>query len=223
MPIIKTLTGRAQCTSVSSTAKVYRRSFVKHVHALVEMGYHALTAGTLSSSEEPDITGQLVAAINDTLSARSGPSWRSHFCVKDDPPVGRVGGRSRPRVDIEFERTSPMPRPHYQFEAKRLHSSGCVGRYLGADGLQSFITQRYAPDDAEAGMLGYVQVPYAGAWAKKIQQRIRTAPSLYKMGTVVTPWPTKAISGNRGVRFHSAHSRNGAAVIAVSHTLLRFY
>ena len=170
MPIVKTLVGKAQRTSASSTTKVYRQSFVNHVHALVRMGYQALATETLNTSEEPDITGQLVAAINDILSARSGPSWRSHFCVKDDPPVGRSGGRSRPRVDIEFERTSPMPRPHYQFEAKRLHSGHCIGRYLGDDGLRSFITQRYALGDAEAGMLGYVQAPDGATWATRIQQ-----------------------------------------------------
>lgn len=223
MPIVNALAGRAQHSYWSPSGEVYQRSFVKHVHTLVEIGYRALAADKLCASEEPDITGQLVAAINDALSARSGPSWRSHYCVKDDPPVGRVGGRSRPRVDIELERTSPVPRPHYRFEAKRLHSGGCVGRYLGAEGLLNFITQRYARGDAEAGMLGYVQVPTAGEWATQIQKRLRRRASLYRMNAAEDPWPIKTIAGNRGVRFHSTHTRKGDGRIAVSHTLLRFY
>ena len=223
MPIVKALVGKAQRINLSSSASVYQQSFANHVHTLVEMGYQELAAETLNTAHEPDITGQLVAAINDILGSRSGPSWRSHYCVKDDPPVGRIGGRSRPRVDIEFERTSPMPRPHYQFEAKRLGSPGCVGRYLGSDGLRSFITQRYAAGDAEAGMLGYVQVPDSTIWATRIQQQLQTASSLYQMTTAVTPWSTQAIAGNRGVRFHSTHLRKRNVVIAVSHTLLRFY
>jgi hypothetical protein len=196
---------------------------VNHVHELVSIAYLRVDTASLSSAEEPDITGRLVAAIKDVLNARSGPSWRSHYCVRDDPPVGRAGGRSRPRVDIEFERTSPLPRPQFQFEAKRLHSPSCVGRYLGSEGLQRFITKRYATNDEDAGMLGYVQNSDSQAWGLRLQQRMRSSMSQYQMRTIATPWPTQSIVANRGVRFHSVHARKTGADIAISHTLLRFY
>lgn len=202
---------------------MYRRSFITRVHQLVAMGYEALDPKVLTSADETDITGQLVAAINDVLNARQGPAWRSHFAVKDDPPVGRKGGRARPRVDIEFERTSPSPRPHYQFEAKRLHSNRCIGRYLGAEGLRCFITKRYAAADLDAGMLGYVQKADNDAWAMRIQKRLLSSRADYQMRAVTTPWPTESLCSGAARRFHSTHIRKGTADIAVSHTLLRFY
>src|SRR5690242_1243645 len=106
MPIARprTASARGAARTSSKRTDIYRRSFVRHVHELIGMAYLRMTPSALKSAEEPDITGQLVASIKDVLNDRIGPSWRHHFCVRDDPPVGRKGGKSRPRVDIEFER-----------------------------------------------------------------------------------------------------------------------
>lgn len=209
--------------AVSSRSLVYRRSFERHVHSLIASAYRALNSASLHTNEETDITGRLVAAINDVLNSRGGPRWKSQFCVKDDPPVGRKGGRSRSRVDIEFERTSPLPRPHFRFEAKRLRSSKCVGLYLGAEGLRCFISRKYAGDDATAGMLGYVQVADVEQWKAKIQSRLRNSGADYQMRPIPAPWASETVIKDRAITFSSVHSRKRSADITISHTLLRFY
>ena len=68
-------------------------------------------------------------------------------------------GKSRPRVDIEFERVVRGKRPRLRFEAKRLNSATghTVAKYLGEEGLGCFLSGKYPMMHAEAGMLGYVQ------------------------------------------------------------------
>lgn len=221
MSIVRSARARAS-TATSSLRDAYRRSFVRHVHELIRAGYSSLDSERLQGADETDITGRLVAGVNQFLNKRGGPSWRIHFCVKDDPPVGAIGGRKRARVDIEFERTSPLPRPHFRFEAKRLHTRQCVSRYLGRNGLKCFTSKRYAADDDEAGMLAYVQTPADTHWRTQLQNALTKSPTKYRMRPAPNPWPVEPVNSG-GLSFSSIHTRRRGRDLKVVHTLLRFY
>lgn len=100
--------------------------------------------------EEPAITGLLVGAIDAFLDDPAAPSWTHRFFVQDERHVnsyGRVGKR-RLRVDIEVVSSNSRPRSRFQIEAKRLRKpkQASLKAYLGADGLGSFLSRRYAKD-----------------------------------------------------------------------------
>ena len=159
----------------------YRGRLRKHAHMLIGMGYRQLSAEAYASSEEPAITGELVRGIREVLECDSSPPWVEHYSIHDDPPLNVPGqhGRSRPRVDIEFERVNRGPRPRLRFEAKRLGKRHGVGPYLGADGLGCFTSGRYPLTHPEAGMIGYIQSDDESAWAAKIEAALRQDPVRY--------------------------------------------
>ena len=154
--------------------RIYRQSFVRRVHQLIAAGHSRLEWTNLRDQEEPTITGLLVKEMRQYIESSRAPSWAATLAVHDDPPIEYAGkvGRARPRVDIEFERIQPGPRPRFQFEAKRLNRAESVGEYLGKDGMGSFLSGRYAAKHGEAGMLGYVQLQPAQTWIVKIQRRM---------------------------------------------------
>ena len=53
----------------------YRSSLRTHAHELIAMGYHALHAADYATSEEPEITGELVRAMREIQEWESAPSW----------------------------------------------------------------------------------------------------------------------------------------------------
>jgi len=64
------------------------------------------------------------------------------------------------------------PRPKYHFEAKRLRKPQSIKDYCGEDGLQCFLSSRYAQESDEAGMLGYVQCDNISTWVERLQLAI---------------------------------------------------
>ena len=52
------------------------------------------------------ITGKLVHAMRDAMADPQAPDWTTRYSIREDPPLNVPGrhGKSRPRVDIEFER-----------------------------------------------------------------------------------------------------------------------
>jgi len=200
--------------------QVYRQSFVAHVHQLLAAGYSRLDRATLRDQEEPTITGFLVREIQRYLEGPAAPPWAQVFAVRDDPPVEFPGtaGRTRPRVDIEIERVQPGPRPRFQFEAKRLYRKGSIDEYFGKDGLQNFLSGRYAGQHDDAGMLGYVQVQPVQGWIGKIQQRMEDRPDELLIEVQDGTWRPRADSELEH-SYSSLHRRPGRP-IQIHHTFL---
>jgi hypothetical protein len=202
----------------------YRSSLRTHAHELIAMGYHALRAADYETSNEPEITGELVRAMREMQERESAPSWVEYYTIHDDPPLSVPGkrGTKRPRVDIEFERVIRGIRPRLRFEAKRLRGSRDIRRYLGEDGLGCFISGKYPLTHPEAGMLGYIQSNSETTWETKIETTLRRAPSTYFI-TGNALWEKSQITPRLLHTYRSRHHcQTLGEDIYIFHTLLRF-
>jgi hypothetical protein len=200
------------------------RSLRTHAHELIALGYQELRAGDYTSSEEPEITGELVRAMREVQEQESAPAWAVYYTIHDDPPLTVPGkqGKKRPRVDIEFERVLRGRRPRLRFEAKRLRNNRDMGQYLGEDGLGCFTSGKYPLTHPEAGMLGYVQSDSETAWAVKIETALRQAPTTYCIAGE-EGWEKQQITPRLPYTYHSKHHcQTLKADIRIYHTLLRF-
>src|SRR5262245_13148214 len=132
----------------SANKPIYRKGFLKEVHALIALGYARLDRDKVRDAQEPAVTGELVRTIRKLIDGRDSPRWASRYSVHDNPPVNvqELQGKKRPLVDIEMERTGTGPHPRFQLEAKRfpVAKRDAVGEYVGEDGLGCFLTGRYA-------------------------------------------------------------------------------
>jgi hypothetical protein len=182
-------------------AAAYRRRFVKTVHRVLAEGHRRLVATTtLVQKEETAITGLLVDEIVALLESRDCPQGAEHFAVHDDRPESGddVEGRRRPRIDIVVERTGRGPRPRFHFEAKRLNRSGSVAEYVGERGMGCFLSGKYAKDEPDAGMLGYVQRDTPEDWAARL------ATKLARVG-----WAQHSLDASLLHSYRSSHTRYG--------------
>jgi hypothetical protein len=209
-------------TPPDTDAAAYEVAFVIRCHQLIGLGYASLDASAMQHSQETEITGELVDAMNTILWSDACPIAMEHFETKDDPPQSVRGakGRARPRVDIEIVRTGRGDRRRLHFEAKRLYRGDSVSTYLGPDGLGMFLNGSYAKDDAVGGMLGYVQNETPPAWALKIQQELHRQPATYGLelppGLIAASEMTTLQDS-----YQSGHARlTGKRPIAIFHTLL---
>lgn len=208
----------------SGNASDFRHVFIARVHEVTEGGYRRLRPEEFVKEEEPAITGELRKAMNCFLRDVSAPAWADYFSVHDDPPIDddiRKGKRRR-RIDIRVDSSTPRPGDSYSFEAKRLARGFTVAKYLGEEGLGSFLCGEYARDDNDAGMLGYIQDHDTIYWSGEIEAAI-TQDRAANGDPGKSSW--RQISFPRGPEslFVSTHPR--AAVgrpITVYHTLLLF-
>lgn len=204
----------------------YADALCKHAHWMIAEGYERLEIATFERAQEPAITGELVQAMRGFLeSGESAPSWVTLYSLHDDPPIEAGGrrGRSRLRVDIEFERIAAGRRPRLRFEAKRLCSDTrhTVAGYLGKDGLGCFLTGRYPTTHGEAGMLGYVQSGGESAWAEKIAVRLSEAKAEH--GSLPPPFTHQQVHAGLRHTYASHHQdRRGKGRLVIHHVLLRF-
>ena len=152
----------------------YWSAYRQHIHTLLAWGYTDSRPKIQAKHDEPAITGFIAEAIQNRLDAIDSPSWCDQIGIKDDPPIPGGGrtGRKRWRPDLIFESKERRPRPKYYFEAKRLRNQQSIKDYLGEDGLQCFLTGRYAQESDEAGMLGYVQCDNISTWVERLQLAI---------------------------------------------------
>ena len=157
------------------TWEKYSARFREDAHQLLAWGYKDAFPLIKARQEETEITGYVAEAIDARLSADVSvtPKRFNRYCLKEDNPTkaGELKGKRRRRLDIVVEMTSRRPRPHYVFEAKRLHTSGHpISTYLGDKGLLRFVERRYAADCPEAAMVGYVQNNTAKYWKDKLNE-----------------------------------------------------
>lgn len=153
---------------------VYAGELRVHAVMLIWLGHQQLDASSFASTDEDVITEKLVAAMKRVQTDETSPPWVDHYQVHEQRPqnVGDKHGKSRPKMDIEFECHRRGLRPHLGFEAKRLRQSGGLRDYLGAEGLAAFLSGYYPTTHSEAGMLGYVQDASVSEWATRIEQEL---------------------------------------------------
>jgi hypothetical protein len=204
----------------SPVAAAYGSAFVRIVHRVLAAACKTLPA-KLSDEEEPSITGMIVERMRAFLEQPSAPRWAARLAIHDDPPlnVGGLRGKRRLRIDIEVESVIAGVRPRFQFEAKRLYQSKSAADYIGADGLGSFVAERYGKDHTAAGMLAYVQTDSVDDWVKKVASKLdkeRTTAGLPAKGAV---WEAFAPPDHDLPSFRSIHQRKSTP-ITVFHTFL---
>lgn len=208
----------------SANGSAYVDVFIRHVHALLGLGYATLTPSESAHAEEEVITGELRRAIDTVFDDPNAPTWTAWFSVHEEPreddPVRR--GKQRRRLDIRIDSSQARPRARLRFEAKRLGPNHGTSVYLGSEGIQCFVDGRYARNDRIGGMLGYVQAGSPGDWALKIERAIsRNAMglSLRKSGA----WRAERLADELQFTYCSGHDRpNVGHPIQVFHTLLLF-
>jgi hypothetical protein len=211
--------------SPSGNSSDYRKLFVARVHEVVEQGYRRLNAAEYAAEEEPAITGELANAMTAFLRGTSAPEWADNFSVHDDPPVsdGARRGKRRRRVDIRVDASTPRPGARFSYEAKRLASGHGVSEYLGKEGLGCFLSGDYAREDAEAGMLGYMQSRDAECWSTEIETALRKNKTEYEISGTVR-WQRSSFPRGPEQVFQSNHTRNAVGrPIEIYHTLLAFH
>jgi len=204
----------------------YRRIFRRQVFQLLKWGYDRLNAAIYQTSEEEDITGDLVKELDEITQDRSYPHWVGNLYICEDPRVNVDGrkGKRRQKIDIEFVRVQQGPRPCFYFEAKRLSAGthATIGKYLGSEGLGEFLAGNYGREVNEAGMVGYIQSHTPDYWAGKIKNKLITDPHAYQVGPDGC-WTKKKIIKGLEHCYRTDHYRTiGKSPITMFHCFLVF-
>jgi hypothetical protein len=198
---------------------------VIRVHQLLKFGYDRLVSSDYSCTDEPSLTQVLVQSMDNVLIEPPSEieDWSDFFHVSDDPPENTGGrtGKRRKRVDVRVS-TGQRPRQHFRFEAKRLNSSASTAEYVGTEGLGCFVSDEYAAEDDDAGMLGYVQSNDEQIWAERLKDRI-TADSVRLRVTKDGHWKPHSLPGAHPHLYRTRHMRDSGREISILHTLLRFH
>lgn len=204
--------------TIPNIRATYAMALRYHAHELVALGYQRMNNSRYVDWEEPAITGELIRFIREVMESDSAPAWAVYYAIGDDPPlnVAERYGKSRSRVDIEFERTGVRgPRPRLRFEAKRLGKTKehTVSAYLGADGMGCFISGKYPLTHEEAGMLGYVQSGSEKEWSDQVENALTKKGPAYS--TVPPPYQQQNVCSLKYtyVSHHSSLSPKSIIVI----------
>ncbi|MDM8528674.1 hypothetical protein QUF58_10780 [Anaerolineales bacterium HSG24] len=155
--------------------------FIEDVHQLLAWGYQDAKTRihvplNNKDKQETAITGFIAEAIEDRIDNLNRPDWCIFYSVSDDPPARHAtkSGRSRPRSDLTLK-SNILGGPKFIFEAKRLKKgSYSVGGYTGAEGMECFVSGKYASRYDEAGMLGYIQSDSLEYWQQTVKKKIAT-------------------------------------------------
>lgn len=164
----------------------YAEALRKHALTLIWMGHQRLDFASFSSSEEDDITGELVRAIKEGVCCDpTAPEWVDHYEVHEQLRQNADGkrGKRRPMMDIEIECHRRGPRPKLGFEAKRLGHGHTAKKYLGDEGMTAFLNNYYPTTHGEAGMIGYVQQATTSSWADEIFGKLLSEKAIYRVSS----------------------------------------
>ncbi len=202
----------------------YWSAYRQHVHTLLAWGYVDSCSKVQAKHDEPAITGFIAESIQDRLNAIDCPSWCDQIAIKDDPPISGGGrtGRRRWRPDLIFESVERKPRPQYYFEAKRLRRQQSINGYLGEDGLQCFLSGRYAIDSNEAGMLGYIQCDNMNTWIERLQLAIDQDYQDKNKMHLLSPQLNIQLVDAFPQEWLSKHKRHADKSITIYHLLLDY-
>lgn len=220
MPISRKSRGEGN----SANRLVFRTSFVRHVHEILKMGYDLLDVPSCAKHDEEEITGELVLSMQSALQDRMAPKWAKNFWPVEEIRVNDPGrlGKRRLRIDIEIVKMQHGPRPRFRFEAKRLRDAASRREYLGDEGLGCFLDGRYAREDDEAGMLGYVQSDSIESHVEEFEKKFSGESEALAV-EADCPWQSCRIVDEL-TSFKTKHRRaEPLSAITLFHTLLRFF
>jgi len=204
--------------------EAYTDQLREHALVLLWMGYQRMKPESFAREQEDSITGELVREINEAMQDLAAPEWVQHYSVPDQVRLNVPGvlGKSRPIVDIEFERHKQGRRPRLRFEAKRLGPGHGTGKYLGREGLGAFIKRDYPTTHGESGMLGYVQQHTEDRWAGVIARKLTDSARNYRV-IQEGGWARCNRANPPDHAYRTIHMDSVNKQLAVLHVLLRFY
>ena len=162
--------------------------------------------------------------MQDSLEDLQSPRWAKNFSIIEEERVhdDKRFGKRRLRIDIAvISHQQRGPRPRFRFEAKRLRDTDSRRDYLGHEGLGCILDGRYAKDDPDAGMLGYVHLDSLATHAVALREALGRDSGKYHTHEG-GEWRVHPII--RGLStFQSVHRRPTVnRQIIIFHTLLDF-
>ncbi len=163
-------------SSPPNLSSSYSLAFRRDVHQLLAWGYEDARSKITSQQEETEITGFIAEAIEERFDSPQTPEKFNRYFLSEDKPIpgDNLTGKSRRRLDLVFESSLDRPRLKYVFEAKRLFTgSHPIGKYTNSEGLQRFVTGKYASQYPEAGMIAYIQNKNAVYWQTQLSNNFR--------------------------------------------------
>jgi hypothetical protein len=190
-------------------------NFRRDVFQLLAWGYQLKEAEIRQRHLEEDITGLIRQGINEKLNEDLPPRFRCYSAKNEDPVDDGILGKDRPRVDILIENGGSLPRKRYRLEAKRCaRNQNPIGWY--AQGIVSFVEQRYAKDAPEAGVIGLVQSDTVKRWKSQLSVKITKDVSLASQSTLVDVTLTPDLIEMS----YSLHERSDGSSITLYHAFL---
>ena len=219
---------RATNSGRSENHDDYHATFVRRVHQLIETGYQRMQpVKQYEMWKEEDISGELARHVDDVLDSSSAP-WMRFYSLAPErhvdephlPKKKRRLGKHRKRLDFRFTCRQRMPVQRFIFEAKRLKQSG-TAQLLDEDGLGRILRGAYAREDSAAGLLGYVQIAAAAAFATALENELAVRGADYGVATD-GPWTRIIIVHGPDYTFRTRHRRNNLPDVTIFTTLLPF-
>lgn len=145
-------------------------------HQLLAWSYADTRARLATAKDEYEMTGVLAEGMDARIDSPQTPDRFLLYSIHNEKPTSPTGqlGKKRPRLDIQIARNGVRPKPLFTFEAKRLRDDASssvadtMRHYLGVEGISRFLRSHYAPDSAEAAMLGCIQARDADFWFDQV-------------------------------------------------------
>ncbi len=207
--------------------EVFSDLFRQQAHQLIAQGMVEARPKLKPDSDEEDITGFIVAAIQHHLRRRTF-RWAKNYAVHNEKPIPGVerSGNDRKCLDLVIEFVALVGRLEYIFEAKPLNYEKTyqrTGNYTDKDeAIGRFLKGEYAEYTArfpEVAMLGYMHTDTAEIWRERLKKAIAIKGTELALRatqrdvTVITKFPMEWVS---------EHDRKSApdCPIAIYHLLL---
>lgn len=195
-------------------------SFRRDVFQLVSWGYQIEEKEIRRKRLEEDITGLIRKGIELKFDEDLPPRFRC-YSAKNEDPVDDAGtvGKKRPRIDITIESGGSSPRKRYRIEAKRCARKIYRSKYQMSwyvEGIEAFLSSRYAKDSPEGGMLGLMQSDEVEYWTQKLSDELSNNPTLACKIQLADIGLTPDLAGMT----KSVHERKDCDVIQIFHAFL---
>lgn len=213
---------RNKSSGQTSNRDVYRRTFLRHVHRLLQLGYESLVPTDFTHAEEDDITGKICERMKELTEEKPTEKWMERYSIHDQDPVNKIvdektgkirKGKRRPKLDIRLVSKTRVPNTQFCVEAKRLYCSNSISEYMDDEGLGAFLGDYYAKNDDAAGMLGYVQTDCVADWLVKVQKK------LSQNSSVLNAWSLSQFQGGPPHTYLTVHRRkSNQRKIEIFHT-----
>jgi len=154
----------------------YAAAVRRDAHQLLAWSYADTKHMLIEAKDEYEITGLLSDGMNARIDSVETPERFTMYAVQNEKPTSPFGqkGKDRPKLDIQIERCGVRPKEYFTFEAKRMRDDSLVSKnksmkeYLGSEGIDRFLSEKYSSESSEAAMLGCVQKHDPDFWLDEI-------------------------------------------------------